>query len=75
MRHARIVASASTTALVVSGYALGGAVAVVATLILMLPALALAFDNRSGTFFIIALLIVIVFVVLLGLLSLMAIVH
>ncbi len=57
---------------VLSGYLAGGIGASVAVIILSLPPLAWAFDNRSGTFLVLAVLFVITVGIMVLLIALLA---
>ena len=59
----------------VAGYGFGGTSVAVTLGILSLPALAWAFDNDSGTFLILATLLVITIGIMVLLIALMAITH
>jgi len=59
----------------VAGYGFGGTSVAVALGILSLPALGWAFDNDSGTFLILATLLVITIGIMVLLIALMAITH
>ena len=75
LSRSRTVTLSFTLVALIAGYGLAGTSVTVALGILSLPALAWAFDNDSGTFVILATLLVITIGIMVLLIALMAVIH
>jgi hypothetical protein len=75
LSRARTTTLSCTLLALIAGYGAGGTSVAVALGVLALPALAWAFDNASGTFLVLATLLVLAIGVMVLLIALMAIVH